>query len=422
MTLISFPIYNGVMIKGRKIITFVVVVAAASGLLVTSCGQRATPNSTAPITIKVGLPTPLTDPEAPWGQANVEPYLAWVDLFNQTGFEVAGKTYQFQIVMADDHDSQEGGTAVAQQLVYQDGCRFLAGHWSWSYDAISAITNPAKVIFVTRTGAGIHYDPKTQPYNVFGSASKEAWVADVLATHEAFPDRKIGLLEPTSGLTPAEIAEINRQSFDPAGMNYEWEVYPADTTDFTPYFTKLTEDGCNLVYSDAGFSTTTALLKQRWDAGYDWPLGQGGGLAPIEDYVAACGYQATQGLIGSYFGIWDFKETKVDPKYITMCQQVMKALSQKHGGDYTYNDWIGWLPSHLLILSQAMEKAGTVDDPDAIMAAIRGGTFDSTGGTCPMSGQKTYGSPVVFGNPGAICIVQGSQAVYLAEHPVDSIP
>ena len=171
-----------------------------------------------------------------------------------------------------------------------------------------------------------------------------------------------------------------------------------------------------------GFSTTALLLKQRYEAGYNWPLGQGGGLAPLGDYIAACGYEATQGLIGSYFGIWDFKETKVNPRYVTMCQEVMRVLSQKHGVDYTYSDWIGWLPSHLLILSQAMEKAHTVDDPDAIMAAIRGGTFDTTGGTCPMSGEETYGSPVVFGNPGAICIVRGNQAIYLGEHPVDSIP
>ena len=100
----------------------------------------------------------------------------------------------------------------------------------------------------------------------------------------------------------------------------------------------------------------------------------------------------------------------------------MRTLSQKQGKTYTYNDWIGWLPSHLLIVAQAMQKAETVDDADAIMKAIRGGTFDTTAGTFTMSGEKTYGSPVVFGCPCAICIVQGDKAVYLSEHPVKSIP
>ncbi len=131
----------------------------------------------------------------------MEPYLTWIDLFNKKGFEVGGKTYNFKLFAVDDYDSPEGGTAAAKQLVYGEGCKFLAGHWSWSYAAISAITNPAKVIFVTRNGGGIVYDAETQPYNVFGTPSQEAWVAQVLAAHEKFPEKKFGILEPTSGLT-----------------------------------------------------------------------------------------------------------------------------------------------------------------------------------------------------------------------------
>jgi hypothetical protein len=100
----------------------------------------------------------------------------------------------------------------------------------------------------------------------------------------------------------------------------------------------------------------------------------------------------------------------------------MKTLSHKQGKPYTYTDWIGWLPSHLLILSQAMQKADTVEDTDAIMEAIRGGTFDTTAGTFTMSGEKTYGSAIVFGCPCAICIVQGDKAVYLSEYPMKPIP
>jgi ABC-type branched-subunit amino acid transport system substrate-binding protein len=397
-------------------------VVTVLGLFAVSCGQKAAPVSAVPIIIKVGLPTPLNDSAAPWGQADMEPYLTWIDLFNEEGFQVAGKTYNFELIAVDDHDSPEGGTAAARQLVYDEGCKFLAGHWSWSYDAISAITNPARVIFVTRTGGGINYDAGTQPYNVFGSPSKEVWVADVLAAHAKFPDKKIGLLEPASGLTPSDIVEINNQFFDPTGMNYQWEVFPEGTTDFTPYITRFAEGGCGLVYSDMGLSSTVLLLSQRWEAGYDWPIGQAGGLADLDIYIDACGYEAAQGLIGSYFGVWDFKETAVNPKYVAMCREVMETLSDRHGKEYAYTDWIGWLPSHLLILSQAMQQAGTVDDTDAIMEAIRGGTFDTTAGTFKMSGEETYGSAVVFGSPGAICIVQGNQAVYLAEHPVTQIP
>jgi ABC-type branched-subunit amino acid transport system substrate-binding protein len=409
--------------KRHNVLEILVATSILFGLFALSCVPK--PEATVPagpIAIKVGLPTPLNSPSAPWGRTNVEPYTIWLDLFNKEGFEVGGKTYNFQLFTADDRDSPEGGTAAAEQLVYGDGCKFLAGHWSWSYDTISAITNPAKVIFITRTGGGIVYDPVAQPYNVFGTPAKEEWVNQVLAAYEKFPGMKFGILEPDCGLAPSEIEQINRQFFNPAGMKYQWEVFPVGTTDFTPYITKFADGGCGLIYTDTGVDSTIQFVKQRWEAGYKWPVGQAGGLAELSVYMDACGYDAIQGLIGGYFGIWDFRETHVNPEYVSMCQEVMQTLSDKQGRPYMYTDWIGWLPSHLLILAQAMQKAGTVEDTDAIMQAIRGGTFDTTAGKFTMSGEKTYGSPVIFGCPCAICVVDGDTAVYLSEHPLKSIP
>ncbi len=399
-----------------------VLIISLLSVLAASCAPKAAPPAAAPVIINVGLPTPLSNPDIPWGRANIEPYQLWLDLFNKKGFEVNGNTYNFKLFTADDRDSPEGGTAAAKQLLYEDGCKFLAGHWSWSYDAISAITNPAKVIFVTRDGGGIVYDAATQPYNVFGTPAKEEWVNQVLAAHEKFPGVKFGILEPDSGLTQSDIEQINRQSFDPAGLSYQWEIFPAGTTDFSTYIKEFAGGGCGLVYMDAGIDSTLPFLKQRWNMGYEWPVAQAGGLAETSVYIDADGYDAAQGLIGGYFGIWDFKETKVNPEYVAMCQEVMQTLSDKQGSPYTYTDWIGWLPSHLLILSQAMHKAGTVDDTDAIMEAIRGGTFDTTAGKFTMSGEKRYGSPIVFGCPCAIGIIDGNTAVYLSEHPLKSIP
>ena len=172
-------------------------VIALSGLVSAGCTQKPVEEvPTGLVIVRVGLPTPLNDQDAPWGQANIEPYLTWIDAFNVDGFKVNGKTCNFKLYMADDRDSPEGGTAAAKQLVEEDGCRFLTGHWSWSYDAISSVTNPAKVIFVTRNGGGINYNAKTQPYNVFGTPSKEVWIADILAAHEKFPPVQPGAVLP----------------------------------------------------------------------------------------------------------------------------------------------------------------------------------------------------------------------------------
>jgi hypothetical protein len=61
-------------------------------------------------------------------------------------------------------------------------------------------------------------------------------------------------------------------------------------------------------------------------------------------------------------------------------------------------------------------------EADAIMKAIRGGTFDTTVGKWTMSGAQTYGSPVVFGTAAPMCTIQGGKEVYLSEHPMEPLP
>ena len=165
------------------------------------------------------------------------------------------------------------------------------------------------------------------------------------------------------------------------------------------------------------------FLKQRYEMGYkDMKVGCTGPFVSMDVYNAVVGADAVQGAIGGYYAPWEFKKTKVDPKYIAQCQEAMKIAAQTTGAPFEYTGEMPWVPSHILILTQAMQKAGTVDDPDAIMQAIRGGTFDTTVGKWTMSGAQTYGSPVVFGTAGCLCSIQGGKEVYLSEHPMDPIP
>lgn len=379
-----------------------------------------------PIVIKVGLPTVLSGPAAPWGQVGMPPYLTWIDLFNKEGFVVNGKTYNFKLITVDDKNTPEGGAAAAKQLIYGDKVKFLAGHWSWNFPSIATVSNQAKVIFMTRTGneavPGGVYDPKKMPYVVFANPSHTQFLSDCLALREAYPDyKKIGILDCNIG--KGKGWDYIEEGLKKAGVRYQIEYFPFGTQDFTPYITRFHEAGVDIVYVAGWVGETMAFAKQRWEMGFkDMKVGHSGPFVSVDMYNAVCGHDAAQGLIGQYWANWDFKKTKVNPKYIKMCQDVMKILSEKEGKPYTYTGWIGWLPSHLLILSQAMQKAGTVDDPDKIMEAIRGGTFDTTIGKWTMSGAKTYGSPVVFGCPSALSTIQGNKEVYLSEHPMDPLP
>ena len=408
--------------KSYSIATDLVITLMVLGMFGIAHAQKAGE----PIVIKVGMPTVLSGPAAPWGQVGMDPYHAWIELFNKEGFKVGGKTYNFKLITVDDKNTPEGGAAAAKQLIYSDGCKFLAGHWTWNFPSVATVANQAKVILLTRNGneavPGGVYDPKKFPYVVFANASMEQYIADHLAIVEAFPQyKKIGILDCVIGKGPA--ADITVAALKKAGIRFVQEWFPFGTQDFTPYITRFKEAGCDIVYIAGWVGETMAFAKQRWEMGYkDMKVGHSGPFVNVDMYLAVSGRDAAQGLIGQYWTNWDFKKTKVNPKYIKMCKEVQEIVSKKQGKPFNYTGWIGWLPNHLLILSQAMQKAGTVDDTDAIMKAIRGGTFDTTIGKWTMSGAETYGSPIVFGCPAALSVIKEDKEVYLSEHPTKPLP
>jgi branched-chain amino acid transport system substrate-binding protein len=379
-----------------------------------------------PIIIKVGIATPLSGPAGPWGQIGIAPSEAWLALFNKKGFKVGGKTYNFKLVYADDKNTPEGGAAAAKKLIYEDKVKFIVSHWSWNFPTVSAVANQAKVIYLCRTGneavPGGVYDPKKQPYTVFANPSHEQFIADIRAIAEAFPNyKRIGINDSTLG-KGIGWDYVDRE-LDKAGIRYHHEWYPPGTQDFAPYITRYNQAGCDIIYGAGDVMAAMLITKQRWEMGFKtWRTGTAGGILNPMMYISVSGMDASQGFMGQYFANWAFKKTKVDPKKIKRCREVMKIVSKKQGTPYTYTAWIGWFPHHIEILAEAMQRAGTVDDPDAIMAAIRGGTFDTTIGKFTFSGAKTYGSPVVFGTPGCMSQIKGTKEVYLSEHPLANFP
>lgn len=413
--------------------TILVILVTLLGMLAAACAEQqkpAPPKPTGPITIKVGSESPLSGPAAPWGQAGQIGYTAFVKLFNDDGgFTVNGQQYVLELEALDDQGSSEGGIAAAKQLM-ADGCKFIVGHWTWNFPAVASVTNPAKVILITRTGSeavpmkyGGVYNPQTMPYTVFGSPNQEVFTKAIGAIIKAFPNyKRIGFLLSTAGQGGgrAMVEEWAKQN----NVRWSLEIYTQGTQDFTPVITRLHDNGCDIAYIADDIGAALAIGKQRWDLGYkDMRVGHAGPLIDVSVYTSVVGYDAAQGFIADYAGPFGLKETQVNPKYVDLLQRsLVAAAAGNHGQPFKYTGWMGTTPSHLLILTQAMEKAGTVTDTDAIMKAIRGGTFDSTTGKYTMSGAQTYGSPVVFGSAGAICQIQGDKEVVLSESPWVNLP
>ena len=419
--------------KWYNVLAILMTTVIVLGMFGIACAQEkpAPPKPTGPITINIGLPMPLSGSASPWGQIPTPFREAWFEVFNREGFQVNGQTYKLKLIQVDDQNTAEGGAAAAKQLIYGDNCKFIAGHWSWNFGAVASVTNPAKVIFVTRSGApdglpaawGGAYDPKTMPYVVFGTPSFDEFVNYCFTIRDAYPNmKKLGLLDCTISKNGMGWQKV-QDTLTKAGIPWQEEWFTYGQTDFAPIITKFAEGGCDVVLIAGWIGEHMAFLKQRYEMGYkDMKVGCSGPFVSMDMYKAVVGAAAFEGAIGAYDDNSKLKKTIVNPKYIAECQEALKIAAQKTGGPYDYTGEMKWIPTHPQILVQAMQKAGTVDDTDAIMKAIRGGTFDTAMGKWTMSGEKTYGSAVNYGNTGQMCIIKDGKEVYLAEHPMDPLP
>ena len=378
------------------------------------------------VIVKVGNISPLSGPAGPWGQTPIPAYDAFVELLNKEKPKVGNKVVQFKLIHLDDQGTPEGGASAAKRLVYEEKVKFIVGHWSWNFPAVAAVTNRAKVILIARNGnenvPGGAYDAKKMPYVVFGTPSYERWLSDVKAIIAAYPNyKKLGIVDSTQGKGIGW--DYADRELEASGIRFHHEWYPPGTTDLTPYISRFNEAGCDIIYGSGDVLAAMMILKQRWEMGHkEWIVGTSGAMLDPKMFIDVSGYDASQGFIGQNAAPWNFKKTKINPKYIEMCREVHKMVEAKTGQPYKYEGWADWVPSHLLIVLQAMQKAGTVDDTDAIMKAIRGGTFDTTAGKYTMSGEKTYGSPIVFGTPAGICKIEGTKTVFISENPWQPIP
>jgi len=413
--------------KWNRVLSITVVIVVVVGILVACTPKTPTqPVSTAPIVVKLGVCEPLSGFSAMYGKPGKEADEAFFEVFNKEGFKIGNQTYHFEEVVADDQATSEGGAAAAKKLIYEDGCKIIFAHWGANFKAIQAVTNTAKVIFFSMTqgeampGPG-GYDPKTMPYVAFPIAAHEAAASYIYGVIKANPNyKKVGILD--TELRRATGWDQLDKEMDGKGVRYFHQFYPPNTLDYAPYITKCAEAGCDYLYLP-DVAASWPVAKQRWELGYkNISVFSTAPITSVDQWTKLAGYDAVQGYIAAWGAFWEMKNVQLNAKEIGMFQETMQLLAQKTGKPYDYTGWIGYGATQSFILSQAMQKAGTVDDNDAIMNAIRGGTFDLPTGRYTFGGTKTYGAPVVLNGPILQCKIQGDKEVYYSESLLPPIP
>jgi hypothetical protein len=184
----------------------------------------------------------------------------------------------------------------------------------------------------------------------------------------------------------------------------------------------MAEQGVEVIYCVGSPLEVGLMAKQRYQMGYSWPIGQEASNVDLNIVKGIAGSEeAMQNIVSDYPLPWVFKKTAISPKYMDMAKRMWARFKEQNNNKEPFTGIYGG--GGALPMSQyfeALEQAGTTD-PDVVMKTIRGGTFDSFFGKYKLSGEKYYGSNVVFGHPICMGIIKGMETVYLGEYPLTNV-
>ncbi len=372
--------------------------------------------------LKLGCIMPFTGSAGLWG-ASIKPGMEiYAQLINEDGgVKVGNDTYKVEMVYKDGFEPAMCATA-ARSLIYDDKVTALVGVLSMGNAPVTQVSSPEKVITYLGSIGGRDAFPADQSYAVYGYPSMESAMNFALALLEGFPQcHHIVWAGPETGVKEAHtysqpVDERLKKDF---GVTSTRCYYPMGTLNFTPYITKMAEDGVDIVYILAGTLDICMFMKQRTAMGYKWPVLQ---MSSPLDYNTLRGIvgsdEAMQDFVFDYPVPWEFKKVAVAPKYVDMAKRIWAKHKELYKKDMFIGAFGGSSINSMGQYIEAVQQAGTID-PDTVMRTIRTGTFDTFMGRYTTSGKPTaYGSNVCYGYPCCLGVLKGKQFEYLSEHPL----
>jgi branched-chain amino acid transport system substrate-binding protein len=404
-----------------KLVVFAVVAVVL--IIISAC---AAPVAQAPAqakVIKVGSVMPFTGPASLWGKA-IRPVMEiYRDLLNADGgVKIGDDLYKVELYFADgDAINPSSDASAARSLIYDQNVKAIVSYFGAGYSAVAPVTTPEKVILNSSTISMGAYNAAREPYSIFGFPAVEMSINQAIAVMHAFPEAKTLCwisasggnvdVEKTFGPTDKAIGETyNIKSIHVS--------YPMGTMNFTAYIAKMADLGADVLFSFGTPLEVGLMAKQRYQMGYKWPIAENAAVLDANMVKGIAGSEeAMQNICGDYCYPWVLKKVTVAPRYLDMANRIREEYKKKYDGKEPYVGAFGVGVTSMGQYLEGLQMAGTTD-PDTVMKAFKGGTVETFIGKFTLSGEKAYGSSVVFGYPCGMSIMKGSENIYLNEEPL----
>jgi branched-chain amino acid transport system substrate-binding protein len=350
----------------------------------------AAPAAHAADVLTIGAIGMLTGAGSAWGiglQGGVE--LAANEVNAKGGLKVGDKTYQVKVLAYDEQYTAAGTIAAYTRMATQDGVKFIIGPISSvGTIAIKEMAEQNKTIIFSGGTSRKLIDAKTSfVYRPFSTLTEYGGsLVRWLGQRQPADQRRVALFNPNDE-TGWDGQEVEQKAYDGNGFKVVAnELYERSLKDFQPVLTKVLAEKPDVIEVGTSSPATSGLIvRQAREMGYKGRFIKMGGPGP-RDIVAAAGKPAAEGMLNALMA------DPANPDYARLAAQF-----KKDKGFEPNEGFIVWYDTARVLLA-AIQKAGTVDDSEAVRQAIaKVMPFRATqGGNITLTGKQSYGADNQF--------------------------
>ena len=371
-----------------------------------------------PEVIKIGMIVALTGAGASLGLPMVEVAKMAADrIKDEGGLLVGGKRYNFEFIPEDaPYDQPDRARTAATKLVHRDNVKFIIIGGDPLDSAASTVTEPEKVIIIGNSGNAPLYGEKDYMMNCHSTAMffSETYYSRLIDEN---PDWNSFVYIQYNARWDQLAVEFAKEAMEKLGKELHVVVADQGAVDYTPTVTAALAKQPDVVLVGLVLGDSVAIIKTIRELGWEGPM-----------ISAVNTYHGLNEIMAGLEGVEEYAEGFYQVDYAPFPpnaagQQFIDDYKARTGGEFNtfaFASW--WLMEGF---AAALKTAGTVDDPDEIMAAYEkvqlkypfydGNYVNGSGG------KELYGKDRVCETPQALSVVRNGVPVTL-DVLVPSIP
>jgi branched-chain amino acid transport system substrate-binding protein len=378
-------------LKNKVLFSFLVLV------LVMACifGACAPKSTSGAKTLKIGGSLPMTGPASVAGLAFKQGWdMAVEKINNEGGLKIGADTYKIELIVEDDHASPDASKTAATKLFYQDNVKFALG----SLDPV--LTAPMYEV-AREVGALVIISllpaSEATPDSYLGVGVDNPLIIRIAYAHDDNAVYSIQYLVKnypnvkTVGMMCLDFPDYRNLDkyfttiWAPLGLKVgpDYELFPADCMDFTPYVTRELATKPDAIFAYAAAPPHfVSIAKTAREMGFNGPMVFG---PPLDPVYAAQAAPNLSDIIAPGFAM--------DATNLPDAVKDVIALGRAKYGDALVQDAI-LAYDNFMLLAQTLEKAKSID-PQTVLKTFETltspGDLKSIYGKAYVGGMKTTG-------------------------------